>query len=158
MVAVANNHVVEQRYPERLAGFGHPPCRRDILLARPWVAAWVVVHENDRCGRGRHRRPERFPRMAYARVQRAFEHLFDTCHPVFRVEQQHTKMFLVAHFKLGHDKIRYVLRTPDGRPVSLCRLDQPFAELERCTQLHGFHHSHTVALTQLFDARFGDAS
>ena len=63
VLAVSEDHVVEDSNAEQLSGVAQALRELDVLCARGRIAAGVIVRENDRCRRQEHGRTENFTRL-----------------------------------------------------------------------------------------------
>src|ERR1051325_5725804 len=89
----AKNDVIEHVDFQQLPGSNQIASHFDIRFTRRWIAARMIVDDDERRGIGRYRGAEDFARMNENRIERSLGKLFDADEPAARIQKYGLKSF-----------------------------------------------------------------
>jgi len=123
--------VIQQGYPDQLAGLDQPLGDGDILLTGLGVAARVIVHRDDARGRVDDSRPEDLARMNDRGVEATDRDRLLPDHFVPSVQEQHQEMLALFLPEPRPDEGDHIVR-----PTDLLRLLAAVLPLRQFADVH----------------------
>lgn len=134
MGALACDDVIEEPDGKEVCAFFDFGREASIRLARRWVTAWVVVHQNEPVGAGHNRGPEDFPRVRDGLIKTSHRNDVVGSRTQFRINQNRDQVLLVGFKRrFWRDNLLpkseglfwLIKRSPTGSVVGEHRLTHP---------------------------------
>lgn len=133
---------------QKLRSAPKPLCQPTIGFARRWVAAWMIVDNDDRVSSVENRGTENFARMCETFIEAAEGNLFCPDQAQLGIEQDNAQRLAKQHCHLGAQKVPDIKRMLYAMTIWLLA-GGPDAELKSSGQLNGLRAPYTLNLGKL---------